>query len=38
MAKLPLLNTKNYQNVWSGKINKKDQLSVWAQIQIPNGF
>jgi hypothetical protein len=38
MAKLSFLISKNYQNFWGGRINKKEQLFFWAQIEIPNGF
>jgi hypothetical protein len=36
MAKLPFPDSQNYQIFWGGRINKNEQLSIWAQIQIPN--
>jgi hypothetical protein len=38
MAKLPFLNSKNYQIICCGRINQREQLSFWTIIQIPNGF
>jgi hypothetical protein len=38
MEKLVFPNSKNYQNVFGGRINQKEQLSFWEQIQISNGF
>jgi hypothetical protein len=31
-------NSKNYQNFWGDRINKKEQLSYSEQLQILNGF
>jgi hypothetical protein len=31
------MNSKNFQNFWGGRMNKKEQLSFWAKIQNPNG-
>jgi hypothetical protein len=38
MAKRLFPDSKNYQKFWGGKINEKEQLLFWAQIQISNGF
>jgi hypothetical protein len=35
MAKLSFPNSTNYQNFWGGRMNQKEQLSVWAKIQNP---
>jgi hypothetical protein len=38
MAKLSFPNYKNYQNVWGGRINQKEQLSYWEKIQNQKEF
>jgi hypothetical protein len=38
LTKLPLSNSKIYLTFWGGRINKKEQLFFWAQIQNPNEF
>jgi hypothetical protein len=30
LTKLSFLNSKIYQALWGGRINKKEQLSIWA--------